>query len=65
MLAAVQHHGRALEYASPELQADREVVLALVQQDGNTLWYASAELRARRGAEHSGKSLIGAGDFSL
>jgi hypothetical protein len=44
----VQQNGWALEYVSPELRADREVVLAAVQQDGWVLKYASPELRADR-----------------
>jgi hypothetical protein len=32
VLAAVQQNGEALEHASPELRADREVVLAALQQ---------------------------------
>ena len=48
MLAAVQQHGGALEHASAELRADREVVLAAVQQNGMALQYASAELQADR-----------------
>ena len=48
VLATVQQDGFALEYASAELRADREVVLAAVQQDGFALGYASAELRADR-----------------
>ena len=36
----------ALEYASPELQADREVALAAVREDGLALEYASPELQA-------------------
>ena len=38
----------ALEYASLELRADREVVLEAVQQDGRALQYASEELQADR-----------------
>ena len=44
-------YGRALEIASPELRADREVVLAAVEHDGwggRSLGYASPELRADR-----------------
>merc|ERR1712194_336478 len=40
--------GYALEHASAELKADREVVLAAVQQNGVALYYASAELKADR-----------------
>ena len=48
VLAAVQRDGRALKYASAELQADREVVLAAVRQNGRALGYASVELQADR-----------------
>ena len=48
MLAAVEQDWGALEYASLELQADREVVLAAVRQLGGLLKYASPELRADR-----------------
>jgi hypothetical protein len=48
MLAAVQQDGRALEYASADLRADREIVLAAVQENGYALEYASADLRADR-----------------
>ena len=47
VLAAVQQNGRALYSASPELKADREVVLAAVHQNGrDVLRDASPELRA-------------------
>ena len=42
----MQQAGYALEYASAELRADREVVLAAVQQYGDALGYASEELQA-------------------
>jgi hypothetical protein len=47
-MAAVQQTGNALEFASCELQADREFVMAAVQQTGNALEYASRELQADR-----------------
>ena len=47
LLAAVRKDGRALQYASAELQADRELVLAAVR-NGRALKYASAELQADR-----------------
>ena len=47
-IAAVKQNGRALEFASEELRADKEVVLAAVQQDGQALWGASEELRGNR-----------------
>ena len=48
VLAVVEESGLALQHASPELQADREVVTEAVQQDGLALKYASQELRADR-----------------
>ena len=48
-LAAVKENGSALEYASEELRADREVVLAAVQQNGWAHQYASEELRRAAG----------------
>ena len=47
-LVAVKADGTALKHASPELQADRELVLAAVRQDGWALKHASKELRADR-----------------
>ena len=47
-LTAVKADGMALKYASPELQADREVVLAAVRQNDRALWYVSPELKADR-----------------
>ena len=46
MLAAVKSDGSALEYAPPELRADREVVLAAVKSHGQALVCASPELQA-------------------
>ena len=48
VLAAVRQDGRALCFASEELQADHEIVLAAVRQDGAPD-YASAELQADQG----------------
>ena len=48
VLAAVQRDGRALNYVSPELKADKEVVLAAVQENAGALEHASLELRADR-----------------
>ena len=48
LIVEVAKDGRALEYASAELQADQGVVLAAVTQDGRALQYVSAELRADR-----------------
>ena len=50
-LVAVKADGMALmalKHASPELQADREVVLAAVQQNGEAFHYAAEELQADR-----------------
>ena len=47
-MAAVQWNAYALQYASAELQADREFVLAAVQWNGYALQDASAELQADR-----------------
>ena len=44
-MAAVQQRGNALEYASPELKNDKEVVMAAVQQDGEAFQHASPELQ--------------------
>ena len=41
-------NGRALQHASAELKADKEVVLAAVAQYGGALQHASAELRANK-----------------
>ena len=48
LLAAAAQDGNALQYASAELRADKEVVLAAVAQNGCALPYASAELRANK-----------------
>ncbi|CAK8996863.1 unnamed protein product [Durusdinium trenchii] len=45
VLAAVQHTGMALYYASPALRDDLEVVMAAVEQHWMALQYASEELR--------------------
>jgi hypothetical protein len=42
VLAAVVHNGATLQYAAPQLQADRRVVTAAVQQDGFALQWAAA-----------------------
>jgi len=43
----VKQDGLALEYASENLKADREIVLAAVQQNGLALEYAPEELQAK------------------
>ena len=48
MLEAVARNGRALYYASLELQGDRPVVLKAVQQDGEALYDARWVFRADR-----------------
>jgi hypothetical protein len=49
VLAAVAKYGSALQYASAELRANKEVVMAAVAQDHYALQWASAELQADRG----------------
>ena len=46
MLEAVKKDGYALEFASKELQADREIVLEAVKANGLALEYASEKLQA-------------------
>ena len=41
-------HSRALKHASPDLQADREVVLLAVQQNGRALAHAAPTMQADR-----------------
>ena len=48
VLAAVAEDGDALQYASVELQNNKEVVLAAVAEIGHALQYASVELRVDR-----------------
>ena len=48
VLAAVNNIGLALEYASPELQNDREIVLAAVNNIALSLEFASPELQNDR-----------------
>ena len=62
VLAAVRQDGWALEHASEELRADRDVVLAAVQQEGDALEYASDELAADRdvvlaAVQHYGRAI--------
>ena len=47
MLERVTKNGYALQYASAELQGDREIVQAAVSQNGWVLRYASAKLKIR------------------
>ena len=44
----MSQNGRALEFASAKLRADREVVLAAAAQDVGALEFASAQLLADR-----------------
>ena len=44
----MQQNARALEYAAPELQADRDIVLQAVQLNEGTLAHAAPELQADR-----------------
>ena len=48
VLEAIAWNWNALQHASAELRADREVVLRAVSQDGVALRYASTELHAHR-----------------
>ena len=48
MQHAGKQNGKSLQYASTELQGDREIVLAAVEQDGSALQYASSQLRGDR-----------------
>jgi len=48
VLAAVAQDGRALKYASAELQGDREVVLASVTQNHDALCFALSEMKSDR-----------------
>jgi len=48
VLKVVARKGQALCYASPELQADPEVVLAAVTASGSSLRFASEALRSNR-----------------
>ena len=45
MLAAVAQNGNALQYASEDLKADKDVVLAAVMQDGFALCFTSKDLK--------------------
>ena len=45
-MAAVKNEGGALEDASDELKADKDVVMVAVKNDGDALEYASDELQA-------------------
>ena len=47
-LEAVKRYSSALQFASQELQGDKEIVLAAIKQDGFALYYASQELQADR-----------------
>ena len=49
MIEAVTQWGRALQYASDGLEADRGVVIEAVKQDGGALQYTSDELKRDRG----------------
>ena len=45
MRAAVRSDGRALQYGSPALRADPEIVRAAVSSNGKALQFASPEVR--------------------
>ena len=40
MVDAVNQNGRALNFASADIQIDREIVTAVVNQDGQALQFA-------------------------
>ena len=46
VLMVVKQSGRALEFVSPELQADAEVVMTAVQEDGLAIQFADPALQA-------------------
>jgi len=46
VLAALKQNGLALQYASEDLQADKEVVLTAVRQNADALKYASDDIKA-------------------
>eukprot|EP00439_Symbiodinium_sp_Y106_P077228 s2042_g16.t1 len=46
-LKAVAVHGRALQFLSTELRADKEVVLKALKSDGWALQWASEELKPK------------------
>ena len=45
---ALDSHGKALQHASAELRADRNIALAAVAQDGLALQFVAAELHVDR-----------------
>ena len=47
-MEAVKKNGNALQYASAELQGDRNIVMAAIKSVGSALKYASAELKGDR-----------------
>ena len=53
----------AIEYASEELRADKEVVMAAVKNDGFALEYASDELKADKELVMLANSEIGENYF--
>jgi hypothetical protein len=62
VLAAVQHNGLALQYASAALRNDPVIVRAAVQRDGPALEYASEDLRndpeiVRAAVQQNGRAL--------
>ena len=44
-MVAVKNDGEALQFASDELRADKDVVMAAVKNDGEAFQYASDELK--------------------
>ena len=48
MIEAVRQNGYALQFAAPELQGDRRIVIAAVKQNGLALKHAAPEHKADR-----------------
>ena len=61
-MAALKQYGWTLQFASKDIQKDREIVMAVVKQDGQALEFASLDLRGDcdvvlEAAEHNSSSL--------
>ena len=48
VLVAVAQYGHALEYATQNMRADKEVVLAAVAQNSGALRYAASKLQVNK-----------------
>ena len=58
VLVAVAENGKALDYASPELRNDRDVVLVAIKNEG-LLEYASEALQADRDVVLQWREIVG------